>query len=96
MCGILIDSFGWESAFYVIGSITCVWFVFWWFLVFDTPGILIFSLKIESFKTRHIPGTRYISTLVQKRNNLKKYIFNLFVFRITSTNSQTRIRLHQK
>merc|ERR1719242_1471528 len=39
MCGILIDSFGWESAFYVIGSITCIWFIFWWFLVFDTPEL---------------------------------------------------------
>lgn len=37
LCGILIEKFGWESAFYVIGSITCVWFLFWWFLVFDSP-----------------------------------------------------------
>ena len=37
MCGFLIDSFGWVSAFYVIGSITVTWFIFWWFLVFDTP-----------------------------------------------------------
>ena len=37
MCGLLISNFGWESAFYVIGAITSVWFVFWWLLVFDYP-----------------------------------------------------------
>ena len=37
LCGILIDEYGWESAFYVTGSATFVWFVFWWLLVFDTP-----------------------------------------------------------
>lgn len=37
LCGFLSDSLGWESAFYVIGCISTIWFVFWWFLVFDTP-----------------------------------------------------------
>ena len=37
MCGMLIVSHGWESAFYVIGAITTVWFIFWQFLVFDKP-----------------------------------------------------------
>ena len=37
LCGLLIDSFGWDSAFYVIGGITLTWFLFWTFLVFDTP-----------------------------------------------------------
>ena len=37
MCGLLVSNFGWESAFYVIGSITSAWFVFWWLLVFDHP-----------------------------------------------------------
>ena len=37
LCGIIIDSYGWEAAFYVCGGLTCVWFVFWCFLVFDTP-----------------------------------------------------------
>ena len=37
LCGILIDVTGWESAFYIIGSITIVWFILWQFLVFDTP-----------------------------------------------------------
>ena len=38
LCGILIDVAGWESAYYVIGTITIVWFIFWQFLVFDTPS----------------------------------------------------------
>ena len=29
--------YGWDSAFYVIGSITCAWFIFWWYLIFDSP-----------------------------------------------------------
>jgi hypothetical protein len=33
MCGALVAYSGWESAFYVIGCITFVWFAFWWFLV---------------------------------------------------------------
>ena len=37
LCGFIIDRYGWEAAFYVIGAITTVWFVFWWFLVHDSP-----------------------------------------------------------
>ena len=37
LCGILTEKFGWESAFYVIGCITTIWFIFWCFLVYDTP-----------------------------------------------------------
>lgn len=37
MCGALVAYSGWESAFYVIGCITLIWFAFWWMLVFDTP-----------------------------------------------------------
>ena len=38
LCGALSQAYGWESAFYVNGIITIVWFVFWCFLVFDSPG----------------------------------------------------------
>ena len=38
LCGILVDLFGWESAFYIIGTITVIWFIFWCLLVFDTPN----------------------------------------------------------
>ncbi len=37
MCGALVEAFGWESAWYVIGGITTVWTVCWAFLVYDTP-----------------------------------------------------------
>lgn len=37
LCGYLADSYGWESAFYVTGGITCIWFIFWWYLVYDSP-----------------------------------------------------------
>lgn len=37
MCGILIDAFGWESAFYVPAFICLLWCVWWWFCAFDSP-----------------------------------------------------------
>jgi len=36
-CGYLCEYVGWESAFYVFGAIGIVWFIFWAFLVFDSP-----------------------------------------------------------
>ncbi len=37
LCGYLSNSFGWEAPFYVIGALTLIWFVFWIFLVYDSP-----------------------------------------------------------
>lgn len=37
LCGYIIDAFGWEMAFYVCGVIGTVWFIAWYFLVFDSP-----------------------------------------------------------
>lgn len=37
LCGYMSAEYGWDSAFYTIGSITCAWFIFWWYLVFDSP-----------------------------------------------------------
>ena len=37
LCGSVIDSFGWESSFYVVGFITIIWFFFWCGLVYDSP-----------------------------------------------------------
>lgn len=37
LCGYLASSLGWESAFYVIGSLTVIWFGAWCLFVFDTP-----------------------------------------------------------
>lgn len=38
ICGFLIASLGWESVFYVTGSIGLVWSVAWFLLVFDSPA----------------------------------------------------------
>ncbi|XP_059475931.1 sialin-like [Neocloeon triangulifer] len=38
LCGILIDAFGWESAFYVPALICISWCVWWWFCAFDSPA----------------------------------------------------------
>merc|ERR1719341_2426905 len=36
--GYLCDIWGWETVFYVFGSLGCVWYVFWWWYVFDNPN----------------------------------------------------------
>lgn len=36
--GILCDTLGWESVFYVFGGFGIVWFVFWISLVYDSPA----------------------------------------------------------
>ena len=37
LCGLVTAAYGWEATFYTIGSITLVWFVAFWMLVYDTP-----------------------------------------------------------
>ena len=37
LCGALIPLVGWETTFYVNAGFTLIWFVFWWFLVYDSP-----------------------------------------------------------
>jgi MFS transporter, ACS family, solute carrier family 17 (sodium-dependent inorganic phosphate cotransporter), member 5 len=37
LSGILIEKWGWESVFYFFGTLSCVWFFFWFFLAFDSP-----------------------------------------------------------
>ena len=35
--GVLCDYVGWESAFYLFGTVGCIWFIAWFFLCFDSP-----------------------------------------------------------
>ena len=37
LCGLIIDSLGWEAAFYTIGCLTLVWGLAWLLVVFDSP-----------------------------------------------------------
>lgn len=37
MSGLLADSYGWRSIFYVTGAMGLVWCLFWFVLVFDSP-----------------------------------------------------------
>ncbi|XP_024938191.1 putative inorganic phosphate cotransporter isoform X2 [Cephus cinctus] len=37
MCAIVIDWYGWEAVFYVTSLIATIWYVFWIFLVYDSP-----------------------------------------------------------
>lgn len=37
VCGMLAERFGWESIFYVFGTIGCVWFIAWNIIVRESP-----------------------------------------------------------
>ena len=37
LSGYLSDTIGWESVFYIFGSIGVVWFTCWIFLVYEKP-----------------------------------------------------------
>ena len=38
LCDLELDN-GWPFAFYVPGIIGVIWFIFWFFLVFDSPAV---------------------------------------------------------
>uniref|UniRef100_A0A1B6EC40 Major facilitator superfamily (MFS) profile domain-containing protein n=2 Tax=Clastoptera arizonana TaxID=38151 RepID=A0A1B6EC40_9HEMI len=38
LCGVILDFLPWEAVFYVTGTIGTVWFILWWYLVYDTPA----------------------------------------------------------
>lgn len=39
MAGLLAGSFGWESVFYVMGGLSCIWVLLWIILVQDKPAL---------------------------------------------------------
>jgi len=49
--GYLCDVWGWESVFYVFGSLGVVWYFFWWKYVYDTPSL---HPRIDPAERRHI------------------------------------------
>ena len=38
LCTIPVDN-GWPFAFYIPGGLAAIWFVFWWFLVYNGPDV---------------------------------------------------------
>ena len=38
LSGYLCDRLGWESVFYLFGTFGVVWWVMWWYLVYDSPS----------------------------------------------------------
>ena len=36
--GIITNSLGWEAPFYIVGGISCIWFLLWIYLVYDSPN----------------------------------------------------------
>ena len=62
-CGILAEHLGWESVFYVFGGIGCIWYVFWVWIVRESPE-----------KDRYISEEekRYIMASLKHSNNSTK------------------------
>ncbi|KAF4521620.1 hypothetical protein B566_EDAN006662, partial [Ephemera danica] len=74
LCGLLIYSFGsWVWAFYVPAVLCLIWFVFWWFFVYDSPAKHPFiSLKERAYLERniapHLGGKRRLPWLQVARS----------------------------
>lgn len=76
LCGFILDFFHWEAVFYVTGTIGTIWFIFWWWLVYDTPA---------QHPTISVAERKYIedslgNSLSQKKVGLplKKYILHSY------------------
>ncbi|OWF49145.1 Sialin [Mizuhopecten yessoensis] len=55
--GYLCSSFflgGWPASFYIFGGIGCLWFLFWHFLIYETPGT---HPRISSKERKYIEST---------------------------------------
>jgi sugar phosphate permease len=39
LCGAVISTYGWKTAFYVTSGLMLVFYVMWVFLIYDTPDI---------------------------------------------------------
>lgn len=59
MCALVITWFNWQAAFYVTSILGIIWFVFWHFLVFDSPSQ---HPRISSTEKRYIIENLPIST----------------------------------
>lgn len=59
MSGLLADNAGWESIFYVIGSITLLWYIIWLILIRGSPENDPFISKYER---------NYIAATIEKQN----------------------------
>jgi MFS transporter, ACS family, solute carrier family 17 (sodium-dependent inorganic phosphate cotransporter), other len=36
-CGVIAQKFGWEMVFYIYGVLGCIWYVLWFWLVYESP-----------------------------------------------------------
>lgn len=64
LSGLLADNVSWESVFYVFGTLGCVWFVAWCFLVYDSPDTHPRISEVErAYIVSHIPTSNKGSKL---------------------------------
>ncbi|XP_062706661.1 sialin [Aedes albopictus] len=57
MAGVLAGSLGWESVFYVMGGLSCIWLVLWVLLVQDSPSKqALISAEERTFITSSLGG----------------------------------------
>lgn len=59
LSGYLSDELSWESCFYVFGALGILWFVFWSFLVFDSPDSHpSISSEERDYISAHLPPVK--------------------------------------
>ncbi|XP_060064477.1 sialin-like [Ylistrum balloti] len=58
---------GWPSSFYIFGGFACVWYLFWQFLVYDTPGS---HPTISKAERNYIHSSTGVTTASRKSNKV--------------------------
>ena len=66
--GLVIESLGWESVFYLIGGIYYFWILFWWYFMHDTPAQ---HPRITYEEKEHIENSIAASVRNMVSNNYK-------------------------
>lgn len=57
MAGVLAGNLGWESVFYVMGGLSCIWLLLWVWLIQDTPSKqMLISQEERTFITSSLGG----------------------------------------
>ena len=69
LCDLELDN-GWPFAFYVPGIIGVIWFIFWFFLVFDSPAV---HPRIAEDEKRYILASTGVSR--QKKVGIHSFCF---------------------
>jgi MFS family permease len=77
VCGFIIHRWGWEWVFYVSGVAGSVWFMAWWFLVFDSPAK---HPRISPEEREYILDSLWQSYTKEKVKNFAKRLLYVYIW----------------